>query len=152
MENNKEVIVDGCRYLISHHPVETAWDIGVELVKMTGASAASMAQVGDDGDKIASALTQAVTMLLQKLDSKSSMALMKKILSTVEFQGEEGGAGKKFLLNETSIKAHFLGRIGSMMRLTGEVIAFTHADFFDAIADGVATMMKKASDKMEVAS
>jgi hypothetical protein len=29
----------------------------------------------------------------------------------------------------------------------GEAVAFTHEDFFDAIGDGIATMMQKATEK-----
>jgi hypothetical protein len=148
IETSKEIEVGGYRYLVSHPQVETAWEIGVELVKMLGGSAASMADVGDKGEKVGEALARAVTLFLQKVDAKTSMLLMKKILANVEVQGEVGGNNKKFMLNEAGLKTHFHGRIGSMMRLTSECIAFTHADFFDAIADGVAAMMKKASDKI----
>lgn len=147
---NKEIAVAGYRYLVSHAQVEIAWEIGVELLKMIGGSAASMAPAGFSGsdDKMASALTGAVNQFLGKLDARSSMALMRKILATVEVQGEVDGQNRKFLLNEVGIKSHFHGRIGAMMRVSGEAVAFTHPDFFDAIADGVAAIMTKASEKM----
>ena len=146
-EMHKEVTVDGFRYLVSHAQVELAWEIGVDLMKMIGGSAASMAGASGSDASLSSALTAATTLFLSKLDPKESMKLMKRILSTIEVQGTTDGENKKILLNEVGIKTHFHGRIGSMMRVVGEAVAFTHEDFFDAIGDGIATMMQKATEK-----
>jgi hypothetical protein len=149
MENNKTVTVDGFIYMISHPQVEVGWEIGVELIKMIGGPAAAMSMAGGDQESAARALSGAVTALLSKVSPRDSFILMKKLLATVECQGPEDGAPKKFMLDDVGIKTHFRGKLGSMLKLTGEAIAFTHDDFFDAIVDGVATLMKKASAKME---
>lgn len=139
----KEVTIGNNRYKVNHPQVEEAWEIGIELLKMIGGSAASLASAAGDEDKAAVALGHAVTTLLNKVSPKESMALMKRILINVEYQGE-----KKLLLDSIGIKTHFHARTGEMLKLVGEVLAFTHADFFEAIADGVATLMKKAGEKM----
>jgi hypothetical protein len=146
MEFKKEAVVDGHKYLIQHPQVEVAWDVGVELMKLVGPSLAAMSAVSETS--VSQAITHATKMLMEKLSPKESMALIKKLLSNVEAQGEEGGDTKKVLLNEVGIRSHFHGRPGAMIRLVGEVIEFTHADFFDAISDGVAKVMAKASSKI----
>lgn len=149
MENetiqSKEIESKGFRYLISHNDPEKAWDIGIELGKMIGEPMSTMATAGEGG--AADAFPLAVRSFLSKVDSKTSFGLIKRILSTVECQGPVDGPNKKIMLNDAGIKLHFQGRTGAMLTLTGEVIAFTHEDFFDAIADGIAAMMKKVSDK-----
>lgn len=147
VEYSKTIEVDGYAYLVSHPQPEEAWDIGVELLQMIGGSAAAMAAGSKDEDSAAAALSVAVQGLLEKVNGKSSMALIKRMFKYIEVQGEVGGATKKILLDDIGIKAHFRGRIGSMMRLAGEVVAFTHSDFFEAIGDGVAEMMKQVGEK-----
>ena len=143
---SKEVEVKGFRYLINHQNPEAAWDIGIELTKLIGEPMSSMATAGNDSNAGA-ALSMAVKVLLSKVDSKSSWSLMKRILSSVECQGPSHGQNKKILMTDIGIKSHFHGRTGAMLTLAGEVVSFTHEDFFDAIADGIATMMKKTSEK-----
>lgn len=145
---SKEITVDGFVYLVQHPQVEEAWEIGIELLKLIGGSAAAMASGADSKEKAGEALSQAVNGLLMKLSPQQTMGLMKKLLRYVELQRAEGGENKKLLLDNAGIQKHFHGRVGSMMRLVGEVLAFTHADFFEAVSDGVASIMKKAAEKV----
>lgn len=144
MENvsYKTIEVDGESYLVNHPQVEEAFEIGMELLKLIGGSAASMASAVGDEDKVGEALGIAVSSLLNKIQPKESMRLVKRILASVEAQSP-----KKMLLNDSGIKIQFHGRTGSMLRLVGEVLEFTHKDFFEAIGDGVAGMMKKVAEK-----
>lgn len=143
----KEIELNGVKYIVNHPQVEEAWEIGIELTKMVGGPVASMASASGNQDRAADALGSAVAGLLQKIDAKSSMVLMKKILRYVEAQTDFDGNPKKIQLDDAGIKKHFHARIGSMMKLVGEVLAFTHTDFFDAIADGVANLMKMIDEK-----
>jgi hypothetical protein len=136
---SKDVEVSGYRYKITHPMVETAWEIGVELTQLVAEPAAMMASGGKD--KSSESLGVAVRSLLGKIEPKKSMALVKKILSSVEVQGLVDGENKKFRLDEAGLKTHFYGRTGAMITLAGETIAFTHEDFFQAIMDGIAKMM-----------
>lgn len=148
--DNKIIEVDGYRYLVNHAPVEEAFEIGVELMKMIGGSVASMAAAaGMDNNGVAQALTGAVTLMLNRITPKESMSLIKRTLKYVEVQGQIGGDNKKLLLDEAGMRKHFHARLGALMNVTGEVLAFTHADFFEAISNGVATIMKKAHEKAE---
>lgn len=148
VSQNKTVEVDGFTYLIGHPQVEEAWDIGIELLKMIGGSAASMVGGAKDESSAASALSVAVNGLLSKVDGRTSMALIKRMFRYVEVQGVAGGDTRKFMLDDIGIKTHFRGRTGSVLRLAGEVVGFTHADFFDAIGEGVAELMKMVTAKM----
>jgi len=141
IEMSKEVEVDGVRYLITHPNPEAGIRLGVELLKLIGESAASLAQV--DPDKASEALASAVKLLLQNLEPDKFVDITKRVLSTVEIQSD-----KKMLINSTVYSAHFRGRLGSLMTLTAEALAFTHESFFNAIVDGVAVMMKKAGEKI----
>lgn len=146
-ETSKSVEVEGFIYQIHHAQIEEAWEIGMELLKMVGGSAAQMASAAGSVENVGNALSQAVNQFLGKVDGKSSMALVKRILRHVEVQGEVGGESKKILLDDAGLKKHFYGRIGAMMKLASEAVAFTHEDFFEAISDGVASLMKKVADK-----
>lgn len=143
---SKEVTVKGVRYLVNHPQVEEAFEIGIELLQIIGGSATAMAAASGDEDKAAEALGFAVNNILTKLTPKASMNLIKRVLKTVEVQEP-----KKMMLDEVGIRSHFHGKTGTMITVVGEVLTFTHADFFDAIADGVAAIMKKAAEKMEAA-
>lgn len=145
-EMNKIVTVGGKKYLISHANPEAAWGIGIELAKMIGEPGALMASAGQGGD-IGSALAGAVKAFLAKVDPKTSYGLAKRILSSVECHGDDAGPTKKTLLDDAGIMLIFKGKMGDMIRLVGEVITFTQADFFEAIMDGIATMMKEAKDR-----
>lgn len=146
-EMSKEVEIEGFRYQIHHADPEEAWDIGVELLKLIGGSAAQMASAAGSVERVGDALSSAVNQLLGRVDGKASMALMKRIMRHVEVQGKVGGDNKRLLLDSTGIKTHFHGRVGAMMKLCSEAIAFTHEDFFEAISDGVASLMRKVADK-----
>jgi len=74
------------------------------------------------------------------------MDIMKRLFKSVELQPGEGHG--KMLLDSAGINKHFAGRPGSMMRLFAKVVEFTHADFFSAIVDGIAEMMKNVSEKL----
>jgi hypothetical protein len=141
IETSKKVEVDGFVYLINHPQVEEAWDIGIELSKIVAAPAASMATAGKDEETAGKALSNAVQGLMQKLDGKSSMALIRRILKSVEVQGEVDGPSKKMLLDQAGINTHFHARPGSMMRLVGEVVVFTHRGFFEAIKETLQSLM-----------
>ena len=147
VEMNKAVVVDGWRYLISHPNPEVAWEIGIDLMKLIGEPLAAVATVGDDAEKMGMFLPAIVKALTAKLDAKQTLAMVKRILATVEVQGPENEADQKLLLNDAGFKLHFHGRPGSVMKLVGEVIGFTHKSFFSAIGDGIAEMMKQAQDK-----
>lgn len=151
IEMSKLVEIGGFRYLITHPNPEVAWEIGIELTRLVGEPLSAMAQSAGDEKKAAEALPNAVRALLNKVDPKQSLALIKRVLSWVELQGEVGADNKKMLLNDTGFKIHFHGRSGGPIRVASEALAFTHADFFDAIADGIASVMKKAGDKMSAA-
>lgn len=148
IQNSKEVTIGKQRYLITHPQVETAWEIGIELTKLIGEPISTMA-VGGVSDGAGQALAQAVRSFLGKLDAKTSFLLIKKILASVEYQGQEGEPNRKTLLNDAAIKVQFQGNTGNMFRLAGEVVSFTHEDFFEAITNGVATMMDKATEKVQ---
>lgn len=130
-------------YVVSHPDPETAWEIGIELGKLIAEPMAAMAQSGGEKGKALEVLPLAVRGLMNGVDSKSSLALIKKILSTVEVQSCEKADVRKLLLDSNGFKLHFRGRTGTMVKLLGEVIAFTHADFFSAIKDGIAKMTAK---------
>lgn len=140
---SKEVTVKGVRYLVNHPQVEEAFEIGIELLQLVGGSAAAMAAASGDEKKAAEALGFAVNSILTKLKPREAMALVKRILRHVEVQEP-----KKMILDDVGLRSHFQGRTGAMLTVVGEVLGFTHADFFEAIADGVAAIMKKAAEKM----
>lgn len=148
IEMSKEVEVGGVRYLITHPNPEVAWEVGVELTKYIAEPMASMSLSGASEEAAGQALPMAVRALLNKIDAKQSLALVKRILSWVEIQGAVDGPNKKQLISNEVFKIHFHGRSGDPLRLASEVVGFTHADFFDAIADGVAGIMKKAEEKI----
>lgn len=148
IEMSKEVEVGGMRYLISHPNPEIAWEVGVELTKYIAEPMASMSLSGGNEEAAGQALPMAVRALLNKIDAKQSLELIKKILSWVEIQGPVDGPNKKQLITKEVFKIHFIGRSGDPLRLASEVVGFTHSDFFDAIADGVAGIMKKAGEKI----
>lgn len=150
-EMNKMVEVDGYRYLVQHPQVEEAFDIGIGLMKMIGGSAATMATAHDE-QSAAAALNVAVNGLLKNIDPGQSMGMIKRLFKYVECQGKSGGDTKKFLLDDAGVKTHFRGRTGAMIRLMGEVVAFTHTDFFEAVGDGVTNLMEMAQKKMEAAA
>jgi hypothetical protein len=141
----KEVEVDGWVYLISHPNPEVAWEIGIELSKIIGESLVGVAQVAADGnpEKAAEAIPMAIKGLLSKVDPKNSMQLIKKILHSVEVQGEVSGERKKFHLNDNAFRLHFQGRIGSMMKIVAETLKFTHEDFFVTIKDGIVKLVQE---------
>lgn len=156
VEYSKEIQVDGFRYKITHPQVETAWAIGIDLLKLIGGSAAALATSGAKGadgkvneNLAVNALTSAVNQFLMKLDPSVSFGLCKRILASVEVQGRVDGDNKKVLLDQHGIKIHFHGHLGSMMKVTGHALEFTHADFLEAIVDGIAEMMKKVGAKVE---
>ena len=132
VETSKKVEVDGYVYLVNHPPVEEAFDIGVELSRLIAVPAANMAMVKDDAS-LANALSASVHSLMKNVDGKSSMALIRRLLKYVEVQGKASGEAKKLLLDQAGINTHFHARTGSMMRLVGEVVVFTHTDFFAAL-------------------
>lgn len=148
VDTSREIEVDGHRYKVFHPQVEVAWEIGIELTKLIGESVASMARAAGDKNSIGEALTSAVHVLLGKVDPKTSMHLVRKILKNVEVQGQVGGDNKKLLLDEAGIRMHFHGRTGSMMNVMGSALAFTHADFFLAMQEGIAKMMEKMGTLM----
>jgi hypothetical protein len=141
VETSKKIELDGYVYLINHPQVEEAWDIGVELSKLIAVPAANMAMVKDDAS-LGNALSAAVNGLMQKIDGKSSMLLIRRILNNVECQGEAGGNPKKTLLDKAGINTHFHARPGAMMRLVGEVIVFTHKDFFESVKGMLSKLME----------
>lgn len=149
VENFKIIKVDGWEYLVQHPQVEEAWDIGIQLTKLIGASAASMATVGKDSPAQAIAAFQgAIDGLLAKVDQRQLMAMIKTLFKYVEVQGKENSQEKsKLLLDEKGIQKHFRGSVGAMLKLFGEVIAFTHRDFFLALGDGVKDLMKMVEEK-----
>jgi hypothetical protein len=145
---SKEVEVSGFRYLINHAQVEEAFEIGVELLKLIGGSAAAMAGAGGSEAAAGNALSGAVSSLLQKIHPRESMVLIKRVMRHVEVQGPVSGSSQKMMLDEMGLRKHFHARTGAMLRVLGTVLEFTHQDFFEAIGDGVATLMKKVEDKV----
>lgn len=148
VEYSKVIEIDGDKYLVNHPQVEEAWEIGVDLLKLVGGSAAAMAGGAKDEASAGAALSVAVNGLLKNIDGKSSMVMMKRLFRHVEVQ-PGGRHQKKMLLDDAGIKTHFHGRPGQMLRLAGEVIGFTHKDFFSAIGEGVAELMTIVAEKMK---
>lgn len=116
--DHKKIEVDGVEYIIMHPSVDTALDIGFEIAGYLGESIASFINGGPD------ALPEAVKTLLMKLKPQDARAFMIKVLATVEAQGSS-----KILLDKRGIDLHFKGRIGSMVGVVAETLAFTHGDF-----------------------
>jgi hypothetical protein len=147
-EKFKIIEIDGYSYLVQHPQVEEAWEIGITLTKMIGGSAAAMAGGAQDADSAAAALQVAIDGLLNKIDPAQTMGMMKKLFRYVEVQGKSGSEQKsKLVLDEKGIKEHFRGSLGSMLKLFGEVVAFTHRDFFSALGDGVKDLMSLVEEK-----
>jgi hypothetical protein len=148
-ETHTDIVVDGFKYRAGHPNVEEAWEIGMELTKLIGPSAAMMSSVDRNTSQaaVSAVLSEAVMKMLKQIDARTSMVLMKKILRNVECLGEESGQMKRTALDNEGIKMHFHGHVGRMMKLVGHVLVFTHSDFFEAIWDGVANTMKTAGEK-----
>lgn len=143
-----EVVVDGWKILITHPGPDVAWEIGVELTKLIAEPGAGLATVGGDESKAAAALPLAVKALMSRIDAKTSLILVKKILRCCEIQGHEDGTNKKVFLDDVGFKTFFQGKMGTMLKLLGVTVEFTHADFFGAMKDGIRTMMTKALEEI----
>ena len=144
---SKIIDVDGYTYLVTHPDPVEAWNVGMELLKMIGGPAAAMATGAKDEASAAQALSVAVNGLLSKIDGPTSLALLKRLFRYVEVQGKVGEHTKKMLLDDAGFKVHFVGRPGSILKLAGKVIEFTHTDFFSAVGDGIADLMKMVAEK-----
>lgn len=155
---NSKVVVDGYEYLLSHPNPEVAWETGIELTKLIAEPVAAMALAAGDEKgakkdaskeekaefdrKLMDGMLKALRGLLTNLEPAKSFAMVKKILSTVEVQGEVGKDSKRMLLSDDKmINLHFKGRTGSMLKLVVETVRFTHEDFFAAIKNGIAETM-----------
>lgn len=143
------VEVGNCSYLIQHPDPEAGWEIGIELVKLVGEPAANIAQGAMEGgaEKAASGLADAVRSFLTKLEPKQSFAMAKKILRTVELQSVDGENKKMAFSNESYLKMHFTGRLGELVEVLAETIAYTHVDFSKAIMDRIAKAMAEAGKR-----
>lgn len=135
MEMTKEVEVDGFNYLITHPDPDTAWMIGVDLMKIVAEPMSALS--GIDKHNVDQILPNAVKILMQKLEPSQTLAIAKKVLSYVELQGEVGKDIKKQQMTDVVRKTHFQGRHGSMLKLVAEVIEFQQEAFFLAVTEAV---------------
>lgn len=142
---NKEVEVDGYRYMVSHPDPETAFNMGVRFAKIIGEPVAAMAVTGEGPDP-GETFAKSVNALLEKIDPTEMFTIITRVFRFIEVLGKVGGENKKLLLDPSGIKIHFRGRHGAMLTLAAEAIKFQQKDFFSAIRDGIAKTMKTAKE------
>lgn len=129
-QHQVDIIIDDCKYSVSHYPATYGTDLFADLVKVIGGPLAELSKQGNMDVELTEVIGPALKELSISLESKEFSALIKRVLKTTRAYTDDG-----IIDAVTGFDTLFMGRIYHMIKLVGKIIAFQFEDFRDAFTN-----------------
>lgn len=122
LEMQKMVTIDGEDYKLHCFGPTRAITLGVRLNKMILEPIVGMSGAAGDESKLSETLMTCARTLTKNMDASETVGIIKELINCVTYQNKS-----------INFETHFMGRLGHLSKVVGEVVRFQFSDFTSAI-------------------